>query len=354
MADKTVFKKTILGAAFAAGALALSLPQGAAAAGCDLHVINTLYPSHDFVKEIGGEAVCSKLLLKPGQEAHTYEPSPRDIREIAASDLLVYNGGDNSEWVESMLKSLGKKAPKAVAMTDMVPVVEETLVEGMEDDDDHDHDHDADEAKDHDHDHDHDHDGDEAKDHDHDHDADKDDDDDKEIDEHVWLSPKNAVLIVQGLTKELSELDPKKAPEFKARSEAYIAKLEALDREYKAVIDSSKKKTLVFGDRFPFRYLTDAYGLKYYAAFPGCSAQVQASAKTLAFLTDKARDLKTPVVLEIERSNGRIAHTVAKPCGAKVMTLHSIHNLSPEEIKNGETYLSLMKKNLEVLKRALN
>lgn len=338
MADKTVFKKTILGAALAAGALALSLPQGAAAAGCDLHVINTLYPSHDFVKEIGGEAVCSKLLLKPGQEAHTYEPSPRDIREIAASDLLVYNGGDNSEWVESMLKSLGKKAPKAVAMTDMVPVVEETLVEGMEDDDDHDHDHDADEDKDH----------------DHDHDAGKDDDDDKEIDEHVWLSPKNAVLIVQGLTKELSELDPKKAPEFKARSEAYIAKLEALDREYKAVIDSSKKKTLVFGDRFPFRYLTDAYGLKYYAAFPGCSAQVQASAKTLAFLTDKARDLKTPVVLEIERSNGRIAHTVAKPCGAKVMTLHSIHNLSPEEIKNGETYLSLMKKNLEVLKRALN
>lgn len=338
MADKTVFTKTILGAALAAGAMAFSLPQAAAAAGCDLHVINTLYPSHDFVKEIGGEAVCSKLLLKPGQEAHTYEPSPRDIREIAASDLLVYNGGDNSEWVESLLKSLGKKAPKAVAMTDMVPVVEETLVEGMEDDDDHDHDHD--------------HAGGEKA---HDHDAaDKDDDDDKEIDEHVWLSPKNAVLIVEGLTRELSELDPKRAPEFKARSEAYIAKLEALDREYKAVIDSSKMKTLVFGDRFPFRYLTDAYGLKYYAAFPGCSAQVQASAKTLAFLTDKARDLKTPVVLEIERSNGRIAHTVAKPCGAQVMTLHSIHNLSPEEIRNGETYLSLMKKNLEVLKRALN
>lgn len=320
---------------------------------CSVHVITTLYPSYDFVRNIGGKAVCATLLLKPGQEAHTYEPSPGDIRKIAKSNLFVYVGGDNDEWVENLLKNLGKKAPKSVSLISLVPTVNEEHVEGMEpEEEEHDHDHGEKTVAAHDE-HDHDHDHDHAKADEHDHDHAKGEEEEEEVDEHVWLSPYNAQLIVEGLTKELISMDPKDKALFEANSAAYIKKLQVLDQAFMKVVQNSKNKTLVFGDRFPFRYFVDRYGLKYYAAFPGCSAQVQASAGTLAFLSNKAKELKAPVVLELERSNGRIAKTVAHSCGAKVETFHAIHNLSADEIKRGEDYLSLMTKNVEVLKRAL-
>ncbi len=343
---------------FAVSATALLLSANAWAT-CSLHVTTTLFPAYDFVRTIGGDDVCVKLLLKPGQESHTYEPSPGDIRRIAKSDLLVYTGGENDVWVKGLLKSFGKKAPHTVALMDLVPTVEEEIVEGMEADHDHDHakhdhaKHEHDHAH-HDHDH-HDHDHAKHDEHEHHHHAHAHAhaEHDAEADEHVWLSPKNARLIVKGLTDELIELDPKHQAQYEARYQAYDKKLEALDNAYEAMREQAKRNVLIFGDRFPFRYLVKDYRLQYFAAFPGCSAQVQPSAATVAFLSDKAKALSTPVVFKCERSNDRLAKTIASAAGAKVETLHAVHNLSTEELARGETYLSLMEHNLKVLQGAL-
>jgi zinc transport system substrate-binding protein len=204
----------------------------------------------------------------------------------------------------------------------------------MEYDHDHDHDHDHEADHDHDHDHEHEHEG--------------------EIDEHVWTSPVNAIAIVNKIAQIVETKDPDNAEFFEANRKAYVEKLTDLDRQFRDVVSSSKRKTILFGDRFPFRYFADEYGLEYYAAFPGCSAQVEASAATVAFLTDKVKEDKLPVVFTIELSNGKIADAIGEATGAQSLTLNSCHNVTKDQMDSGETYLSLMQKNVETLRIALN
>lgn len=324
-----------------------------------LKIVTTLFPQYDFVRQIAGDRVDVSLLLKPGQEAHTYEPTPQDIKRIQAADLFIYVGGDNDDWVDDLLDSQGTRAPQTVRLIDLVATVAEEEVEGMEDDD-HDHDHD-----------------------DHDDKDDKDDDDDRrrrarnldhhgesratqeratretredddDPDEHVWTSPKNAIEIVNALKDTLVDLDPAGKSVYEKNAAAYVKELQALDAGFTKVTKNAKRHTILVGDRFPFRYLTDAYGLNYHAAFPGCSTQVRPSAATVAFLVNKTKELKLPVVLKVANSSARIAESIAEPTGAKILALHAIHNLTPAEVKAGATYLSLMKENVEVLRQALN
>ena len=365
-----VFLALVAALAFASSALAAD----------PIKVVTTNFPGYDFVRAVGGNLVQIKMLLPPGAESHSFEPTPKDMIEIQGADLFVATGGENEEWVERILESFGKSAPKTVRMIEMVDAVPEKIVEGMEHDHDHDHDrhddHDHDRHDDHDHDrhddHDHDrhddHDHDTHDDHDdhdvhddhdhndHDHDAHDDHDDhdhEIELDEHVWTSPRNAILIVNKLSKILSELDPANADAYARNAEAYNAKLADLDKEYEDLVASAVRKTIIVGDRFPLRYLADAYGLSYYAAFTGCSTDTEASAGTIAFLIDEVREHQIPVVFYIEFSNQKIANAIAEATGAKTREIHSAHNVSKQDFESGVTYYDLMKKNLIVLKEAL-
>ena len=307
-----------------------------------LQIVTTIFPQFDFARQITSGKADVTMLLKPGAESHTYEPSPKDIKLIQNSDLFIYVGGENDVWVEDILASMGDVAPDTLRLVDCVPTVTELIVEGMEYDHDHDHDHDHEAEHDHDHEADHDHD----HDHEHEHEG--------EIDEHVWTSPVNAIAIVNKIAQIVETKDPDNAEFFEANRKAYVEKLTDLDRQFRDVVSSSKRKTILFGDRFPFRYFADEYGLEYYAAFPGCSAQVEASAATVAFLTDKVKEDKLPVVFTIELSNGKIADAIGEATGAQSLTLNSCHNVTKDQMDSGETYLSLMQKNVETLRIALN
>ena len=366
-----------------------------------LNVVTTIFPPFDFVRAIGGDRVAVSLLLKPGQEAHTFEPTPADVKRIQAADLFIYTGGENDTWVEGLLDSLGDKSPQTVRLIDLVPTLAEEVVEGMEDDDDG-----------HDHDHDHDHEA--ERDHQHDGHTDEHneqseqsaektataqseptadttsdasvnassesdveppadapdhhgesttenatassesaEDDDPPADEHVWMSPKNAEAIVTQLAALLGELDPAGKVLYDANAKVYNEQLNRLDKDFLDMVAYAPRKTILVGDRFPFRYLAARYGLHYYAAFPGCSAQTRPSAATLAFLVKKTRDEKLPIIFRVAGSSSRIAQAIAEPAGSKVLVLHALHNLSPDEMRRGETYLTLMRANLNALKTAL-
>lgn len=308
-----------------------------------LSIVTTIFPQYDFVREIGKDNIEVKQLLKPGAESHSYEPTPQDIKDIQNADIFIYVGGPNDVWVEEILESMGDKIPQTMKLIDMVDTVDEVIVEGMQDvDHDHDENHDH-EEEDHDHDHDH-----EGEDHDHD-----ESNPHTEIDEHVWTSPINAIKIVNSITNKIIELDPIHEKEYTENKNAYILQLEELDKQFKDVVSNTSTKTLLFGDRFLFRYLADEYGLTYYAAFPGCSTETEASAQTVAFLADKVKQDSIPVVFTIELSNGKIADSIIESSNAKKLTLHSVHNLSKDEFEKGETYISLMKQNVSALKEAL-
>ena len=357
---------------------ALCASAFAAAAAEPLKIITTNFPGYDFVRAVGGDLVTVKMLLPPGAESHSFEPTPRDIIEIHQADLFVTVGGENERWIQRILESFGDDAPETVYMIEMVDAVPEEIVEGMQVSHDHDHDH-ADEAHDdhdhdhadeahddHDHDHadethdDHDHDhADEAHDdHDHDHADEAHDDHDHdheepELDEHVWTDPQNAATIVGVIAAKLSELDPDNAAAYAANAAAYQAKFTELDEEYKAMVNGAARKTIVLGDRFPLRYLAKAYDLDYFAAFNGCSTETEASAGTIAFLIDAVKAQEIPVIFYIEFSNQKIANAIAEATGAVTREIHSGHNVSKADFDAGVTLYDLMKKNLSVLKEAL-
>lgn len=469
-----------------------------------LKIVTTIFPQYDFARQVAGEHAEVTMLLKPGAESHSFEPTPQDIKKIQDADLFIYTGGENDVWVDDILSSMGDKKPKTLKLLDCVPTVNEKIVEGME----HEHDekeerhhndgefedsdvkerklsdwagdwqsvypylldgtldkvfhHKAEEKQDKteeeykeyytkgyktdvnrikiednkitfskngeestseytykgfkiltydsgkkgvryqfeavdknsgapkyvqfsDHlikptddvEHFHLYFGDDSFDtlsnemdnwptyyksnltgekiademighnsHSHEH--------EEEIDEHVWTSPKNAILIIEKIKEVLSEKDEKNAKSYSENSAEYISKLQALDKSFQDVVSSGKRKTLVFGDRFPFRYFADAYGLNYFAAFSGCSTETEASAATVAFLADKVKEEKIPVVFNIEFSNGKIADSICDATGAKKMTLHSCHNVSANDFANGVSYLSIMEKNVDKLREALN
>ncbi len=297
-----------------------------------LKVIATIFPEYDWVREILGSnpaGVDLKLLLDNGVDLHSYQPSADDIVAISTCDLFIYVGGESDEWVDDVLAEAVNKDMKVINLMEVLGDLakEEELKEGMQE-------------SEHEHEHEHEHEEGEV-----------------EYDEHVWLSLRNAKLLCTEIASALESLDSENAAVYKANLDAYVAKLDALDASYSSVVASSSFKTLLFGDRFPFRYMVDDYGLDYYAAFIGCSAETEASFETIAFLVDKVNSLGLKSVMTIDRSDKKIAQTIVNNSIAKdqnILTMNSLQSVTAEDVKSGITYLEVMKGDLEVLRQALN
>ena len=319
-------------------------------------VVSTSFPGYDFARAVTKNTnIGTKMLVKPGAETHTYEPTPQDIIDIKNADMFVYVGGDSDTWVEKILKDVDTKKTHVVKLVDLVSTVEEEIVEGMEDEDEHDHKHDHEHYHEHDHaDHDHDHDHKYKHDHDHESHEHKHDHEEEEegleIDEHVWTSPKKAMEIVKKIAKVASEIDAAEETKINDNAEKYVAEIAQVDKDLHQAIDG-KISEIVVADRFPFRYFADEFGLKYAAAFSGCSEQTEASAKTISFLINKVKQDKIKKIYKIELSNGKIAETVSKDTGAEVLELHSAHNVTADDFSKGVTYVDLMKRNLVALSK---
>ena len=290
-------------------------------------VVATIFPVYDWVREVAGDDVDLTLLLDNGVDLHSYQPTAQDIMKVATCDMFVYVGGESDDWVEDALSEAVNPDMVVVNLVEAMgeDIKMEEIVEGMEREEDE-------------------------------HEADAHEDHEDEADEHVWLSLRNAQKLVKVLASALGEADPANVERYAANADAYAEKLAALDAEYAAVCEGADYDTLLFGDRFPFRYMTDDYGLKYYAAFSGCSAESEASFETVVFLAGKLEELQLPAVMTIEGSDGRLAETVVQATGsrdAKILVLDSMQSTTGEDLKNGATYLSIMEENLEVLRQAL-
>lgn len=282
-----------------------------------LSIVTTIFPPYDFARQVAGDKAELTMLLKPGTESHNYDPTPQDIIKIQNADVFIYVGGESDKWVEDMLASASKKPKKIIVMMDCVDKLEEEIVEGMQ-------------AEEEEH-------GDEV-----------------EYDEHVWTSPKNAIKISKKICEELKVLDKDNEEFYEKNTNEYSKQLSSLSNDFDNITKNGKRNTMIFGDRFPFKYFADEYHLKYYAAFPGCSSETEPSAATVAFLIDKVKEEKIPVVFTIEFSSGKIADTICESTGAKKLMMHSCHNITQEQFESGITYIELMRNNLSVLKEALS
>lgn len=292
-----------------------------------LRVVTTIFPEYDWVREIVGEdtdGVDLTLLLDNGVDLHSYQPTADDIMKIADCDLFIYVGGESDEWVEDALAEAVNQDMKVIDLLDVLGdvVKEEEIVEGME----------AEEEED------------------------AEEEEETEYDEHVWLSVKNAQILVDQIADTMAEIAPAKAEQYRKNADAYISDLKALDEEYQSAVADAKRDTVLFGDRFPFRYLADDYGLDYYAAFVGCSAETEASFETIVFLANKVDELGLQTVLTIEGQDHSVAETIVKNTASKdqnIATMDSMQSTTSKDVQKGITYLSVMKKNLEVLAEAL-
>ena len=313
-----------------------------------ISIVTTIFPEYDWVREIVGNHADKfeiTYLMNKGVDLHSYQASAEDIAKVSSADLFIYVGGESDTWAEDAIAEATNKDMKVINLLNSLgsDVKEEEVVEGMAAEDEHDHDH-SEEAKDHDH-------SEEDKDHDHAKEGEE-----VEYDEHVWLSLKNAQKLVMDIEANIESLDPDNAADYAANAQAYVKKLEELDKEYKKAVDESNLKYILVGDRFPFRYLVDDYGLKYSAAFVGCSAETEASFDTITFLAGKLDELGLKNVVTIENSNQKIAKTIIENTKNKdqgLLVLNSLQSVSQKDIDGGLTYLSVMKDNLEVLKKAL-
>ena len=359
---------------------ACSTNNAPAADNKNLQIVTTIFPEYDWVMNIlGGNPANAEvtMLLDNGADLHSYQPTASDILKISTCDVFVYVGGESDEWVDDVLKEATNKDMVVINLMDELgnAVKEEEIIEGMEG---HDHEHDHDEDEDHEHDEDHDH----EEDHDHDeHDEDHDHEDhdhedeahddenhdhdhehhheegEVEYDEHVWLSLKNASVLVGAISEAIAKADSANAATYRANASAYIDKLNALDKEYSDMVNAATRDVLVFGDRFPFRYLIDDYSLVYYAAFVGCSAESEASFETIMFLAGKVDENSLTSVITIEGKEHKIAETIISNTATKdqkILTLDSMQTTTMADVKNGTTYISVMESNYEVLKEALN
>ena len=289
--------------------------------GKKLKVIATIYPEYEWVKQIVGDVdnVDVELLLDKGVDLHSFQPTANDIINISSGDMFIYVGGESDKWVGDVLKEAQNKDMKALNLIEALgdSAKEEKSIEGMQSEED------------------------------------EGEGDEKEIDEHIWLSVKNASKLCQTIADALGEKDPDNKETYSKNAKEYIVKLNELDGQYEQTCKTAKNNTLIFADRFPFRYLTDDYKLKYYAAFSGCSAESEASFQTLVFLANKLDELKLNKLIIIDGSDKKIADAVidtAKTKDVEVLTLNSMQS----SVGDNDTYLSIMQSNLEVLKKALN
>lgn len=331
--------------------------------GDGLNIVTTIFAPYDFARQItAGTDANISMLLAPGTEVHSYDPTVQDIVEISECDLFIYTGGENDEWVNDILESLDHPI-NTLKMIEHSTKVAEEVKEGMQSIG-HKHDHEGhshEEAENaHDSSHEHDHENEEL----HEHDAVHEDEDEHdehyedgeheaEWDEHVWTSPRNAQTIVSAIAEELCELDQKNAAIYHNNLSSYLQQLNELDSSFQKTIEAAPNKIMIFADRFPVRYFTEEYGLDYFAAYPGCAADAEPSAATIRFLIDRVRDENISAVFYIEMSNEKMADTVCAETGAQKLLFHSCHNVTKDEMENGATYISIMKQNLENLKIAL-
>lgn len=288
-----------------------------------LQVVASVFPAYDFARAAGGDYASVSLLLPPGAESHSYEPTPADILLVQQCDLFIYLGGESDAWVDTILSATGMEGT-TLRMVDCVELLEETEREGMQN------------LPGHDHGHDHDHGLGEVT----------------GMDEHVWTDPANAAAITRSIGNTLAGLASEHGEAFRTAAEAYCSQLNRLDAEFSAFFNGLDSRTIVFGDRFPLLYFAEAYQLDYYAAFPGCGTQTEPSAATVAFLTEKVRENRLSTVWYIEFSNHLVADSIAEAAGAGTAMFHTCHNVSKAELESGATYVSLMEGNLERLKAA--
>ncbi len=290
-----------------------------------LSVVATIFPQYDFARQVMGSSNHLTMLLRPGQEVHSYEPTPQDIIAIQNCDLFIYVGGESDAWIEDVLEGMDTSHMVILSLMDLVDPLEEDTDSVLENPEEHSHE-----------------DGEATHLH------------QEEYDEHVWTSPKNAMLITQAICDALCDIDPSNAQTYRQNTADYLEQLEGLDQDFREVISNAGRDTLIFGDRFPLLYFVREYGLNYYAAFPGCASETEPSAATVARLIDLVREEQVPVVYQIELSNGNIARSIADSSGAKVETFYTCHNITRDDFNAGETYLSLMERNVNSLKEALN
>lgn len=298
-----------------------------------LNVVCTIFPQYDWVKQIVGDDSAETdltLLINSGIDLHSYQPSADDIIKATSCDVLIYTGGESDKWIDDALKTPQNKDITAINLLDILgdKVKEEEVNECME-----------------------------AEEHEHDESEHDEDDHEHEMDEHIWLSLKNASFICDYISKTLSEIDSENTEKYTQNAKQYIEKLNALDQQYQETVTAAKHKTILFGDRFPFRYLADDYDLDYYAAFVGCSAETEASFETIAFLSSKLDELGLEAILTIEGTSHKIAETIVQNTQSKaqqILSLNSMQSITKSDIENGAAYLSIMEENLSTLKTALN
>ena len=292
--------------------------------GSKFSIVTTIFPIYDWVMNVLGDDPAGAevtMLLNSGVDLHSFQPTAADIMKISTCDMFIYVGGESDEWVEDALKEATNKDMIVINLMDLMgdAAKEEEMVEGMQEEG-------------------------------------GDDEEGPEYDEHVWLSLRNASLLTNAISTAIQEMDPANADQYQANTAAFVEKLEALDEEYKAAVSGAQFNTLLFGDRFPFRYLADDYGLSYYAAFVGCSSETEASFATVTFLAQKMDELALPAVMTIEGTDHRIAETIIQSTESKdqeILTLDSMQAVTAKDVENGATYLSIMESNLSVLKDAL-
>lgn len=317
----------ILGGCGKAASSSAPAPSALQSGNKPLKIATTIFPEYDWVREILGdkaEHAEVTMLLDNGVDLHSYQPTADDIIKISDCDLFLYVGGESDGWVEDALKEATNQNMQVINLLDVLgeQAKVEEVVEGMA----------AEEEE-------------------------SEDEDEPEYDEHVWLSLKNAETLCNAISDALEEIDPANKDAYATNAASYLEKLAALDGEYQTVVDNAARKTVLFGDRFPFRYLVDDYGLSYYAAFAGCSAETEASFETISFLAGKVDELRLPCVLTIEGAQHKIAETIVQNTAEKnqsILTLDSMQSTTSTDVANGTTYLSVMESNLDVLKQALN
>ena len=285
-----------------------------------MSVVCTLFPYYDFARQIALDRADVTLLLSPGREAHSFEPTPHDALTIANADVFVYNGGEGETWVEDLLDAAGENIGAITCMMDFVDAHEEEIVEGMQVREEHEHDEDSDEI---------------------------------EYDEHIWTSPENAVVLCRAVCEAMCSQDAANADFYRANCEDYCAQLTALDEQFCALRSEAKRDLLVFADRFPMLYFCSHYDLRYRAAFHGCSTDTEPSLATLKYLIDKVNEEHIPVVCTIDLSSQKIAEAVSESTGAEIVKFWSLQTVSRADFDAGETYISLMTRNLDALRKGL-
>ncbi len=338
-----------------------------------LKIVTSLFPYYDMARAVIGDVkgIDLKMIVTPGQDSHSFEPTPSDVIQMENADVLIYNGGSLETWIDTLLDSLNNKNQIQMKMMDYVDVLNEEIVEGMDtrfeehDHDEHSHKEDNHNKENHKEDsHSEDsynqeegsHSEDSLKHEEHSHDSEVSDHEEEshnETDEHIWTSPVNEIIMTEKICETLSKALPEEKENFQKNAENYISQLKELDNEFRTIVENAKINEIIFADKFPLQYFAKEYGLKYYAAFPGCGSDMEPSAKTIAFLVDKIKEDNIKAVFYLELSSHIVADAIETDTGAKPLQFNSCHNITQKQFDSGVTYVDLMKENVNNLKIAL-